>query len=114
MRKNAIMNRVEGKIEILEGDCRRFAPLLEGVADRVIVGWLYDTEKYLPAALKIAKKGAVVHFHRAVSIGKIDSVAKNILKASKKLGYSVKIRSFRTVKPYGPSMEHVVWELKKN
>ena len=35
LRKNAWLNNVENKIEILQGDCRKFSSLLENTADRI-------------------------------------------------------------------------------
>ena len=69
LRKNTFLNKVEGRIEILQGDCRDFSDMLENTADRIIMGHLYETEKFLPYALKIAKKGCIIHFHRIIKDG---------------------------------------------
>ncbi len=97
--KNAFLNKVEHKIEVLEGDCRDFASLLK--ADSVVMGYLYDTEKFLPAALKMCKKGGVIHFHR--------NIGENEVKFPK----NVKILRKIKVKSYAPKVWHVVYDLKK-
>lgn len=102
LRKNAFLNKVENKIEILQGDCRDFADLLENTADRIVMGYIYDTEKFLPAALKIAKKGAIIHFHK--NIGENDKI---------EFPEKVKVLRMRKVKSYAPRVWHVVYDLKK-
>jgi len=102
LRKNAFLNKVENKIEILEGDCQDFVDFLENTADRVVMGYIYETEKFLPAALKIAKKGAIIHFHR--NIGENQEI---------EFPKEVKILRMRKVKSYAPKVWHVVYDLKK-
>lgn len=102
LRKNAFLNKVENKIEILQGDCRDFADLLENTADRVVMGYIYETEKFLPAALKMAKKGAIIHFHR--NIGENDKI---------QFPKDVKVLGMRKIKSYAPRVWHVVYDLKK-
>lgn len=112
LRKNAIMNNVEAKVEILQGDCRRFAKPLEGLADRIIMGYLQDTEKYLPAALSMAKPKATIHFHRAVPVGKIAFYKARIVKIAKKAGRKAAFLEVRRVKGYAPSVDHMVFDVK--
>ena len=102
LRENSFLNKVENKIEILEGDCRDYSDLLKNQADRIVMGHLYDTEKFLPSALKIAKKGAIIHFHRNVKQG--DEI---------KFPKSVKVLRKRKIKSYAPKIWHVVYDLKK-
>ena len=112
LRKNIIMNGVSGKIEILQGDCRRFAKPLEGLADRIIMGYLQDTEKYLPAALVMTKPKAIIHFHRAIHPTKVDAIKSKIMKIAKKAGRKVTFLVVRRVKGYSPSADHFVFDLK--
>ncbi|MDD5416543.1 MAG: class I SAM-dependent methyltransferase family protein [Candidatus Aenigmarchaeota archaeon] len=104
LRRNAYLNHVQSKIEILEGDCRKFASPLEGIADRIIIGYIYDTERFLPAALKIAKKHCIIHFHKNVA-------EKDILKVKKKLEKYGSVK-FRKVKSYAPKIWHVVYDIR--
>ncbi len=107
LRKNVWLNNVESKVEILEGDCRKFSNLLEKTADRIVMGYLHDTEKFLPYALKIAKSGATMHMHRAVA-EKGKAKFYNIFKKQKlKLLREVKVKS------YAPGVWHMVFDLQK-
>jgi len=111
LRRNAIMNGVESKIEILQGDCRRFAKPLQGTADRIIMGYLQDTEKYLPAAFAMAKPRAVVHFHRAVPVRKVEAIKEKVTRISAKHGRKVKFLAVRRVKGYAPAVDHMVFDM---
>ena len=105
LRKNIWLNGVENKIEVLQGDCRKFAKLLENIADRIIMGYLFETEKFLPYALKIAKNNAIIHLHRTVKEEEIDKIAK-------KLNKRIKVLKIKKVKSYAPKIWHVVYDLK--
>lgn len=114
LRKNVWMNDVESGIEVLQGDCRKFANLLESTADRIIMGYLFDTEKFLPYALKIAKNKAYIHLHRTVKIEEIWKVKKRIIGIGKKNKCKIKILKVVKVKSYAPKIWHVVFDLKMN
>jgi tRNA wybutosine-synthesizing protein 2 len=112
LRKNAWLNNVEDKIEILQGDCRKFANLLENTADRIIMGYLFDTEKFLPYAFRIAKKNAVIHFHRTVKEEEIDEFRKSLIKIGTRNGVKIKVNNITKVKSYAPKIWHFVFDLK--
>lgn len=110
LRKNVWLNNVENKVEILEGDCRRFSKILENTADRIIMGYLFDTEKFLPYALRIAKNNSVIHFHRTVKTEEIKKLKEKIMEIGKK--YKIKILKTKRVKSYAPKIWHFVFDLK--
>jgi tRNA wybutosine-synthesizing protein 2 len=112
LRRNIWLNGVENKVDILQGDCRKFAPLLEGAADRVVMGYLFKTEKFLPYALRIAKESAFIHMHRTVKAKEIEELKKRIVEIGKKNHASVRIMSVKEVKSYAPKIVHVVFDLK--
>lgn len=112
LEKNVWLNGFENKIEILRGDCRKFAPLLKNKADRIIIGYIYETEKFLPAALKIAKNGCIAHFHRTVATNKIEPLKQMIVKIAKKNNCKIKFLLCKKVKSYAPNILHVVLDLK--
>ncbi len=112
LRKNIWMNNVENKIEILQGDCRKFSNLLENSADRIIMGYLFNTEKFLLYALKIAKANAFIHLHRTVKIEDIEKIKEKIVEIGKKNNCKIKIINMIKVKSYAPKIWHVVFDLK--
>lgn len=112
LRKNIWINDVESRIEVLQGDCRKFSSLLEDTADRIIMGYLFKTEKFLPYALKIAKRNAVIHLHRTVKIEEIEKIKRKIVEIGKKNKYKIKVLKVNKVKSYAPKIWHVVFDLK--
>lgn len=112
LRKNIWLNGVEDKIEILQGDCRKFAKLLENTADRIIMGYLFGTEKFLLCALKIAKKKAFIYLHRTVKEEEIEKIKEKIIKIGDKNKCKIKILNVKRVKSYAPKIWHVVFDLK--
>jgi len=112
LRRNVMLNRLDGRVEILEGDCRKFAPLLEGVADRIFMGYLFNTEKFLPYAIMMAKDRAFIHLHRNVKTGELESLKKELVRTGKSCGVSVKVDNVQEVKSYAPKVAHVVLDLK--
>jgi tRNA wybutosine-synthesizing protein 2 len=112
LRKNAWLNEVEDKIEILQGDCRKFSKPLENTADRVIMGYLFNTEKFLSYALKIAKDNAVIHFHRTVKEEEIDKFKEKLIKIGIKNKVKIRVLKIKKVKSYAPKIWHVVFDLR--
>jgi tRNA wybutosine-synthesizing protein 2 len=105
LRKNIWLNGVENKIEVLQGDCRKFSKLLENTADRIVMGYLFETEKFLPHALRIAKKNCIIHLHRTAKISEIKQL-------KEKIGKKAKILRIKRVKSYAPKICHYVFDLK--
>lgn len=112
LRKNIWLNNVENKIEVLEGDCRKFSKMLENTADRIIMGYLLKTEIFLPYAFKITKNNAIIHFHRTVKQEEIEKIKKKIIEIGKKNKVKIKILKITKVKSYAPKIYHVVFDLK--
>ena len=104
LKKNTFLNKVESRIEVLEGDCRFFAKILEKTADRIVMGYLFETEKFLPYALKMAKKKCIIHFHRNVKDAELEKM-KKLLEKKFKLLKTVKVKS------YSPDTSHYVFDL---
>lgn len=111
LQKNVWINDVV-KIEILKGDCRDFAPLLENISDRIIMGYLFDTEKFLPAALRIAKNNCIIHFHRIVKKEEIEQLKKRIKSLAEKNKCKIKFICVKKIKSYAPRIWHVVMDMR--
>ncbi|MFH0929422.1 MAG: class I SAM-dependent methyltransferase family protein [Candidatus Aenigmatarchaeota archaeon] len=110
LRKNAFLNKVESKIEILEGDCRKLSKLLENTADRIVMGYLFDTEKFLPHAFRIAKKRCTIHFHRNAK--NPDKIIDKLEKIAEKNKVKLKVLRTVNVKSYSPGTCHYVFDLR--
>jgi len=109
--RNVHLNKVEGKIEVILGDCREVTKKLGKVADRVIMGYLPNTREFLDSAFFVLKqKGGVVHYHDTFKEEELWNKPIEILeKSAQKNGYFLeKIQEKRIVKSYAPKIFHVV------
>ena len=104
--ENVRINQVGHIVKPLLGDCVEVAP--RGVADRVVMGILHVTHRYLPLALEVLKPGGgIVHYHESVpSRLRFERPVKRILEAA--AGRDVEIIGKRVVKCYAPGVDHVV------
>ena len=108
--ENVRINRVGHLVRPLLGDCERIAP--KGVADRVLMGILHVTHRYLPLALEVLKpRGGVVHYHESVpSKLRFERPFRRLFEAAGER--EVEILGRRVVKRYAPGVDHVVVDAK--
>lgn len=106
LQENIAINRVGDIVEPLFGDCQAVSPI--GIADRVIMGILHVTHKYLPLAILTLKpEGGIIHYHESVPRKiRFERPIARILSAAS--GREVEILKMRVVKKYAPGVDHVV------
>ncbi len=110
LEENIGLNHLERVVKPLLGDCVEVAP--RGVADRVIMGILHVTHRYLPLAFEVLRReGGVIHYHESVPsrIGFRRPVDR-IRRAAG--GREVEVLSARVVKRYAPGVDHIVIDAK--
>jgi len=110
--QNIVLNNVTNIVEPLKGDNRNIAP--KNVADRVIMGYLDDTHKFLPIAFDCLKdcKG-IIHYHEKIPEEKFpDGPLKKIQKIADKYDRKAKILKHEHVKSYAPGISHYVLDIK--
>ncbi len=112
LEKNILLNNISERAEILKGDCRDFAGILENTADRIVMGYLFKTEKFLPTALKMAKDNCIIHFHRNIEAEKMKEIKETVASIAKKCECEIKFIDTVKVKSYAPKVWHVVMDLK--
>lgn len=90
------------------GDCSQATP--EGIADRVLMGYVGTTHHYLePAIRSLKKSGGILHYHETVPEKLAETrPEERIRKAAEKLGKKVEILGSRRIKKYSPGVLHVV------
>ncbi|MEM2460097.1 MAG: class I SAM-dependent methyltransferase family protein [Candidatus Hadarchaeales archaeon] len=104
--ENIRLNGLGGVVVPILGDCEQVAP--RGVADRVILGILHVTHRYLPLAGQVLKpSGGTIHYHESVpvSLHRVRPV-RRVREAFP--GREVEILGVRKVKGYAPGVVHVV------
>jgi tRNA wybutosine-synthesizing protein 2 len=112
LKKNIALNRT-WNVEVLKGDCKEHAETLADSADRVIMGWLYGTERFLPAALKIAKTGGIIHFHDTVPEKEVPNRINMLKDIAAHHGCFLDVDDIQLVKGYSPGVNHYVYDLVK-
>ena len=108
---NTRLNRVEDIVEPILGDCREVVEeRLQGVADRVIMGYLMGTMEALPQALKALRRdvGGVIHFHELVRRGGEEGFVEELLGRVESEGYEARLLRWRKVKSYSRTRNHIV------
>jgi len=111
LKENLILNHIEARVEVIEGDCRKIAPKLGPIADRVIMGYFPQTYEFLPFALKVLKPtGGIIHYHDIFKKEELFEKPISILKKiSKENGYHLKkVLYTGIVKSYAPKTYHIV------
>jgi len=115
LKENIKLNGVEGVIKPMLGDCRKVVKKLGKVADRVIMGFLPKTYRFLNAAFSVLKEeGGIIHYHDSFKEEELFEKPIEILKnAAEKNGYKLsKILYKGIVKSYAPRIYHVVIDAK--
>lgn len=108
LQENIKLNKVEEIVKPILGDNRETAP--ENVADRVIMGYIKHTHKFLPKALRILKDGTgILHYH-ATSPNEFlpDKPFTDVKTAVAEVNREVELLNYYKIKSYAPGVSHVV------
>lgn len=106
LKENVRLNRL-GNVEPILGDCRE---VKTPECDRIIMGYFFDPERFLPRAIESLASNGTIHFHDIVMKKDIPQRKEEIKKDLKKLGRDTEL-SHRIVKSYAPSRWHVVFDI---
>jgi tRNA (guanine37-N1)-methyltransferase len=100
--QNNRMNKVEPLVFVVHGDAAELPSMVRGKFDRVIMPLPSEADRFLPTALEMARKGAIIHYYRHL-LGEDEQEAAKALKAElaslipKRTRYAV-----RRVRAVGP------------
>jgi len=110
--KNIVLNNATSIVEPVLGDNRKTAP--KNVADRVVMGYIDDTHKFLPVAIECLKnKTGIIHYHEVCPEELFpDRPFKNIKKESKKYKRETELLAYKYIKSYAPGVGHYVLDMK--
>ena len=110
LEENIILNNVQDRMKAVFGDCRDVHPL--NSADRVIMGFLHDTIKFLPAALEtISPRGGWIHLHTSIPRSEVQDLCNTISTICLEYGYQSQIVP-RVIKNYSPGIMHYVFDIR--
>lgn len=108
---NIKKNRVEEIVEPILGDCAKVTP--EGVADRVVMGMVQVTDRYLQTGIRALRPGGVLHYHQTVPSRMYPKQAvRDVEEAASALGRRSMILDCMRVKKYSPGVIHCVVDAK--
>ena len=65
-RENNRLNKVESLVSVLNADAAELQELTKSKFDRILMPHPSAADRFLPAALMLAKKGARIHYYRHV------------------------------------------------
>lgn len=105
--KNITLNHVEDIVQPVLGDCANVTPL--GVADRVVMGMVQVTDKYLQTGISALRPGGVLHYHQTIPSRSFpDAAVQDVTNAALALGRKAEILQCIRVKKYSPGVVHAV------
>lgn len=109
--ENIRLNRVEDIVEPLLGDCAVLAP--KGEADRVIMGMVGITERYLRKGIETLRRGGILHYHQNVPAWQYpDALIRPPVHAAALLGRSAEPLGWHKIKKYAPGIIHGVADIR--
>jgi tRNA wybutosine-synthesizing protein 2 len=110
--KNVVLNHVTDIVEPIHGDNRKVAP--KGCADRVLLGYLQETDTFLPVALECLRdQKGILHYHDLVSRGKsTEQLVGQIQKVAEGYNRHATLLLAKEIKSYAPGINHVVLDVR--
>jgi tRNA wybutosine-synthesizing protein 2 len=75
-------------------------------ADRILMGLIPSCKRFIPAAMRAAKKGTIIHYHGLAREGKEYALLNDFKE------YKVRLTRTNIVKSYKPYINHVVLDLE--
>ncbi len=107
--ENIQINDLDNRVTAILGDCRDVHPV--NYANRVIMGYLHNTELYLPYALDtLMQDGGVIHMHMAIQKNILKKSITEIREICNRKGFDSQIQ-IRKIKNYSPGVDHVVFDI---
>lgn len=105
--QNIRLNHVEEIVQPVLGDCSRETP--QGVADRVVMGMVQVTDRYLSKGIEALRSGGILHYHQTIPSWQYPEAAvKEVTEAARLAGCRATIERCIRAKKYSPGVVHAV------
>jgi len=110
--QNIVLNNVTSRVEPRKGDNRKVAPT--NIADRVIMGYINETDKFLPVAIDcLNNHTGIIHYHNTFADKTVpEKPMKIVEKEAIKKGCKAELLKYIHVKSYAPGISHYVFDIK--
>lgn len=107
--ENVALNHLEGVVEPVLGDNRDLPG--EGIADRVVMGYVRTTADHLRDAFRLVRRGGVIHYQDTFPLEVFPRRAWDSLSAAAG-GRGFEVVLTREVKSYSPGVSHMVLDIR--
>ncbi len=107
--ENVHINGVEDIVEPVLGDNRALEG--DGIADRIVMGYVRTTHEHLPAALRLIRDGGTIHYHETCPLELLPFRPLERLKEAAP-GMRVDLLRLKEIKSYSPGVSHVVLDVQ--
>lgn len=115
MEENISLNKMDGKITVIQGDVKVVCPKLNEKFDRILMPLPKTSYKFLDVALTCLKDEGILHFYHWAPEKDLFTEAENLVRdAFKKFNKKVKILRKKKVLPYAPRTWKIVIDVKNN
>ncbi|NHJ32207.1 MAG: class I SAM-dependent methyltransferase family protein [Asgard group archaeon] len=116
LEENIKLNKVSHVMKGVKGDNRLILKDYEGMADRVLSGYLHSDEEQIRQAIRLCNVNSVLHHHVAITTKKEiqAETMMNIKRLIESEGRVCKKMIRKRVKKYSPGVEHIVLDIDIN
>jgi len=105
--QNIRANEVQDIVQPILGDCAVKTP--QGIADRVLMGMVQVTNRYLETGIAALKPGGTLHYHQTIPSWQFPEAAVEEVKdAAAAMGRRAEILKCLRVKKFSPGVVHAV------
>jgi len=105
--QNIRANQVQEIVQPILGDCTIETP--QGIADRVLMGMVQITDRYLKTGISALKPGGMLHYHQTIPSWRFPEAAiEEINDAAADVGCRAEILQCLRVKKFSPGVVHAV------
>jgi tRNA (guanine37-N1)-methyltransferase len=109
--ENAMLNKLTN-VKLMKGDAKKLAPKIKEKFDRILMPLPKTGEDFLSTALKLAKKGTVVHFYDFQKEAEFGRAAEKVKAACKKEKLKCRILNIVRCGQYSPYVFRICVDFK--
>lgn len=107
LRRNIEANNVQDIVQPILGDCALETP--RDIADRVLMGMVQVTNRYLETGIAAIKPGGTLHYHQTIPSRRFPEAAvEEVKEAAAAMGRRAEILKCMRVKKFSPGVVHAV------
>jgi len=100
--ENLILNKMQGEIEIIQGDVKKKVNSSLGNFDVIVMARPNLKESFLKQGLSVSKKGTIIFYNGFCHVDEKDNMVNNLIKEAKDLGRKIKLVSINEAGDIAP------------